>query len=51
MALKVPNSPATNTIVYNDLKGVDFSQDASLIDRRHSPDMLNMISDEGGNPV
>lgn len=51
MALKVPNSPATSTIVYNDLKGVDFSQDASLVDRRHSPDMLNMISDEGGNPV
>ena len=51
MALKVPNSPATSTTVYKDLKGVDFSQDASLVDSRHSPDMLNMISDEGGNPV
>lgn len=51
MALKVPKSPTTRTIAYNDLKGVDFSQDASLVDRRHSPDMLNMISDEGGNPV
>lgn len=51
MALKVPNSPATSTTIYKDLKGVDFSQDASLVDSRHSPDMLNMISDEGGNPV
>ena len=51
MALKVPDSPSPNTTIYKDLKGVDFSQDASLIDTKHSPDMLNMISDEGGNPV
>ena len=51
MALTVPNGPATKTTIYTDLKGVDFSQDASLVDRHHSPDMLNMISDEGGSPV
>lgn len=51
MALTVPNGPVTKTIVYSDLRGVDFSQDASLVDRQHSPDMLNMISDEGGSPV
>lgn len=51
MAIKVPESPPTKTIVYTDLLGVDFSQDASLVDRQHSPDMLNMISDEGGSPV
>ena len=51
MALTVPSAPATKTTIYTDLRGVDFSQDASLVDRQHSPDMLNMISDEGGSPV
>lgn len=51
MALKVPEGPNPKTIKYSDLLGCDFSQDASLIDRRHSPNMLNMISDEGGSPV
>lgn len=51
MALTVPEGAPTKTIVYTDLLGVDFSQDASLVDRQHSPDMLNMISDEGGSPV
>ena len=51
MALKVPNGPTPKTVKYTDLLGCDFSQDSSLVDRRHSPDMLNMISDEGGNPV
>jgi len=51
MALKVPSAPSTNTIKYTNLLGCDFSQEASLVDRAHSPDMLNMISDEGGNPV
>lgn len=51
MALTVPNGPATKTKIYTELRGVDFSQDASLVDRQHSPDMLNMISDEGGSPV
>lgn len=51
MAMKVPDAPETKTINYKDLLGCDFSQDASLVDRAHSPDMVNMISDEGGNPV
>lgn len=36
---------------YSRLKGADFSEDPSRIDRSRSPDILNMISDEGGNPV
>lgn len=51
MALTVPEGAPTKTVVYTDLLGVDFSQDASLVDRQHSPDMVNMISDEGGSPV
>lgn len=51
MALKVPESPSPSTTVYKDIKGIDLSQGASLIDAKHSPDILNMISDEGGNPV
>ena len=51
MAMKVPEAPETKTISYTELLGCDFSQDASLVDRKHSPDMVNMISDEGGNPV
>lgn len=51
MALTAPAAPATKTIKYSNLLGCDYSQEASLIDRTHSPDMINMISDEGGNPV
>lgn len=51
MALKVPSAPTIRTIAYTGLLGHDLSQHANMIDRRHSPDMLNMISDEGGNPV
>lgn len=36
---------------YDSFKGADFSTDSSLVDRKRSPDCLNMISDNGGNPV
>ena len=49
--LKVPEQPAVQTIAYNNLLGVDYQTDATEIDRRRSPDMVNMISDLGGNPV
>ena len=51
MALKVPEVDPPKTIQYTDLKGVDWSKDASLIDRHHAADILNMISDEGGAPI
>lgn len=36
---------------YENLAGVDFSQEATNVDNRHSPWSLNMISDNGKNPV
>ena len=39
------------TTEYNALAGVDFSQDASNVDKKRSPFSLNMISDNGKNPV
>jgi len=48
--LKVPTNSTPNTITYSDLKGVDFLHDPSEVDRYRSPDALNMISDNGGNP-
>ena len=49
--MNVPDSPKKYTMAYENLKGVDLSKDQTEVDRYHSPDMLNMISDEGGNPV
>lgn len=51
MALSSPASPETHVIQYTNLKGCDFSKDITQVDRWHSPDCLNMISDEGGDPV
>lgn len=36
---------------YAQLKGADLSDDPSRISRSRSPDILNMISDNGGNPI
>lgn len=41
----------TKTVHYNNLKGVDFSCSASLVDRSHSPYCLNMMPDSSINPV
>lgn len=49
--LTLPAEPAYKRTSYSELKGVDFSVDPALVDKRHSPDALNMISDEGGNPI
>ncbi|NLV87704.1 MAG: hypothetical protein GX025_10900, partial [Clostridiales bacterium] len=49
--MKMPPKPRTSTIMYEDLKGADFSQDQSLVRRDRSPDLLNMISDQGGLPI
>lgn len=51
MAITVPKAPPTRRISYDNLKGADFSVDQSLVDKRHSPDLLNMISDNGGLPI
>lgn len=49
--LKVPDAPTEHTTIYADLLGVDFQSDQTEVDKRRSPDMVNMISDLGGNPV
>lgn len=50
MPVNVPSTPTPNTTRYDNLKGVDFSADSSQVSRRRSPDCLNMIPDESGNP-
>ena len=41
----------TVTVTYENLKGVDFSKDASLVDRSRSPYCVNMMPDESKSPV
>ena len=49
--LTVPKAPKEYATRYMNLLGVDFLSDHTEVDRRRSPDMVNMISDFGGNPV
>lgn len=49
--LNVPAAPTLYHTYYKELKGADFSRDRTEVDRKRSPDLLNMISDNGGNPV
>lgn len=49
--IQVPDSPREYATHYEMLLGVDFQADQTEVDRRRSPDMVNMISDFGGNPV
>lgn len=48
--MEIPSAPKIYTGRYEDLRGVNFSQSSVEVDHKHSPDMLNMISDDGGNP-
>lgn len=49
--IAVPNAPKEYATRYKELLGVDYQADQTEVDRRRSPDMVNMISDFGGNPV
>ena len=49
--LKLPDVPNPRTTIYDNLLGVDFRADQTEVERRRSPDMVNMISDIGGNPI
>lgn len=51
MKLSVPSQPTYKYTYYEGLKGADFSRDRTEVNRRRSPDMLNLISDNGGNPI
>ena len=47
----LPTVANPKTTIYDNLLGVDFRADQTEVERRRSPDMVNMISDLGGNPV
>ena len=49
--MNLPSAPAYRRTSYSGLLGADFSVDPSLVDKKRSPDLLNMISDNGGNPI
>ena len=49
--IQVPDAPKEYATHYEQLLGVDFQADQTEVDRRRSPDMVNMISDYGGNPI
>lgn len=51
MKLSVPSQPTYKYAYYDELRGADFSRDQTEVDPRRSPDILNLISDNGGNPV
>lgn len=49
--MTLPSAPSYRRTAYSGLLGCDFSVDPALVSRKRSPDCLNMISDNGGNPV
>ncbi len=51
MRLSVPSQPTYRYTYYDTLRGADFSRDQTEVAGRRSPDILNLISDNGGNPV
>ncbi|MFQ7472930.1 MAG: hypothetical protein ACLRLX_01835, partial [Anaerovoracaceae bacterium] len=50
MALPAPEEAKIYTSVYNNFKGVDFTNDPTQVYKRRSPSALNMIPDDGGIP-
>lgn len=50
MAIKIPEEPKVYTTVYDNFKGVDFTNDPSNVWRRRSPSGLNMLPDLDGRP-
>lgn len=51
MKLSIPPQPTYRYTYYENLRGADFSRDRTEVNRRRSPDILNLISDNGGNPI
>lgn len=49
--MNIPSAPALHYTYYDNLLGCDFSCDPTECNRKRSPDLLNMVSDNGGNPV
>lgn len=50
MPIDVPNNPKVYTKVYDNFKGVDFTNDMSNVWYRRTPDGVNMLPDEAGKP-
>lgn len=49
--MNIPSQPTYRFTKYEKLRGVDFSRDITEVDLKRTPDGLNLISDNGGNPV
>lgn len=50
MPVDIPKNPKVYTTVYEDFRGVDFTNDPSNVWYRRSPDAVNMLPDEAGRP-
>jgi len=50
MATELPAAPRVNTTIYDNFKGVDFTNDPSNVWYRRTPDGVNMLPDESGRP-
>lgn len=50
MAIELPKAAKVYTTTYDNLKGVDFTNDSTNVWRRRSPDAVNMLPDESGRP-
>lgn len=50
MPLQTPEEPKKYTTVYNNFKGVDFTNDPATVFKRRSPYAINIIPDAGGIP-
>lgn len=50
MPLEIPKDPKTYTTVYENFKGVDFTNDPSNVWQKRSPEAVNMMPDESGRP-
>jgi len=49
--LDIPDSPKLYTTMYSGFKGVDYTNDVTTIYKKRSPDAINIMPDESGNPV
>ena len=50
MPVEVPKEPKKFTTVYDNFKGVDFTNDSTNVWHRRSPDAVNMLPDDSGRP-
>lgn len=50
MTMEIPSAPKVNTTVYDNFRGVDYTNDPSNIWHRRTSDGMNMLPDEAGRP-